>query len=170
MPANRKVSKYDVRRVQDVKTPILRALAGSLFVVTLFAANPSQAVTVDVRGVAYDVTTVRGTFTDLISTLEQQVWYGDQDLALDLVATVGPQLVGVNGNAGPIFAFDEFAGDVRAALYFSGGVPSIGVIPGNNTLAYAIASKSTAIVPLPAPVLLLLTALTAIAAFRLKRD
>lgn len=124
----------------------------------------------DVRGVAYDVTTISGSFTDLIATLEQQVWYGDQDLAFELATTVAPQLGDVNGGAGAIFAFDELSGDVRAALYFFGsGLTSIAPISASNTFVYAIASKATAVVPLPAPALLLLTALTAIAAIRLTR-
>lgn len=124
----------------------------------------------DIRGVAYDVTTISGSFTDLIVTLEQQVWYGDQDLAFGLAATVGPQLGDVNGTVGPVFAFDELSGGVRAALYFLGSrMTSIGRISASDTFAYAIASKATAVVPLPAPALLLLTALTAIAAIRLTR-
>ncbi|MEM1047779.1 MAG: hypothetical protein AAGL24_16600 [Pseudomonadota bacterium] len=158
-----------MRRVQEFKTLFVQALAGFVFVVAVSVANPAKAVTVDVRGVAYDVTTIFGTYENLFPTLEQQVWFGNQGLATEFAATVGNQLGGVNGNIGPFFVYGERTlgpGGLVVSHFVFTGVTSPGGIPPASNFAFGIASPVTTVVPLPAPALLLLTAFAAIAAVR----
>ena len=78
--------------------------------VVLLAPMSANAVLIEIAGQGdsdgfYEVTTVTGTFAELIATLEGQVWFGDSDLAMLFATLVGDDLGFPNsgGNRGPHF-------------------------------------------------------------------
>lgn len=139
---------------------------------TVASVMPGYAVTVDVVGDTYDVTTITGSFLDNQTLLEDQVWWGDSALALDFAGAVGSLLGFPNLDIGPFFAFGEnlVTTNVLAALCEDTGTCGIfGDINAEYSgYTYAIASLVPAI-PLPASAFLMLAGLGGLAALRRKQ-
>ncbi|WP_413171632.1 hypothetical protein [Anabaena azotica] len=83
------------------------------------SASPAQALVFNVGGTNYDVTTVTGTYNDLATTLQSQVWWGNSALAQQFAQTVNIQLGLPNiSEASPFFAYGETSGEPNI-WYFS---------------------------------------------------
>lgn len=153
-----------------VKSLVLAALAGPLVAHAL-------VVNISGQGAAdgeWDVTTVTGSPDALLPTLDDQVWWGDNGLALSFMSTVGTALGLPNiGTVGPLFIT---AGTVGSAANLGGCayVSSFsnplfcGVIAPGPTATFALAERVSA-VPEPASLLLAGVALVALVAPRRAR-
>jgi hypothetical protein len=76
---------------------ILGWLAAGILAVPMSA----QALLVTVDGTAYDVTTKQGTFEDLDAVLINQVWWGNQSLAIKFAQELKTALGRVNTSEAP---------------------------------------------------------------------
>jgi len=129
----------------------------------ILAASSAHAATVDVSvgGMNWKVSTIDGVFGDLLSTLDDQAWWGDGTLAGDFAEAVGFSL---GGNVysptlvGPAFAYTNGSTTVfdACALFSGATTASCGATNkfsavNSNPIVYtfAIAEKISA-VPLPA--------------------
>ena len=67
----------------------------------------ARALVVEVDGSHYNMTTVVGSYNDLLTTLSTQPWFGNADLSLEFATIVnnGLGMPGGSGNRGPIFAY-----------------------------------------------------------------
>jgi hypothetical protein len=147
-----------------LKTLVVGAAAFTLSTAT------ASAVVVNYNGTAYDVTTKTDTFVALNdanivdgSRLEEQVWWGSDDVARTFAALVGDTF----GVQNTFFAYNanEFRASgcylVQLPPQFSNTSCNTGLGLGSVT-SYAVA-RAVAPVPLPAGGLLLLTSLGAAA-------
>ena len=138
-------------------------VGGALALCLSTAASSAATVKVNVGGVDWDVTTVQGTFSELYSTLIQQVWWGDPGLAREFAPKVG--CLGCDPDVdydvyGPLFAYAN--GFPRVAIYNSAfDYTFLTTIDPSVPSSFAIATALPAAVPLPAGGLLLLTGLAA---------
>ena len=69
------------------------------------SADSADFVTVIVDGTSYDIATFNTTFAAAASTLEETPWFGNEALATELAAAVGPSLG--FGILGPLFSVAE---------------------------------------------------------------
>jgi hypothetical protein len=84
---------------------LLRAACLALALSCLLAAT-SKAVVVTVNSLQYDVTSITGNYPSLSSTLQGQVWWGNQSLATGFAGAVGLQLGTPNlGTFTPLFVW-----------------------------------------------------------------
>ncbi|ACK70502.1 hypothetical protein PCC7424_2075 [Gloeothece citriformis PCC 7424] len=77
---------------------------------SVLSSQEADAAIFTVNGTQYDITTVTGSFNQLQSQLESQVWWGNTTLAMDFASTVGsslgkPNLLGLN-LVSPLFAYN----------------------------------------------------------------
>lgn len=93
-----------------------------LAVMFVFIASNAQAVIissadVEVDGTTYNVMSMYGDYETMITDLQNQPWWLDEDIARDFAAATGDKLGFPNGlGDGPYFAYDEFMGDVSYAF------------------------------------------------------
>ena len=155
----------------------MKTLLGAAAFSLALAVPAANAATFTVNGQDFDITTVTGTFDSLNSTglLSNQIWFGDQLLAIDFATAVGFSLGTPNfgGDDGPLFAYgtdgtDSFLG-VTFGILFSGPPQPIGnIVSVGSTLTFAVATPLSA-VPLPAGGMLMLSGLAGIAAFKRRK-
>jgi len=124
----------------------LMGIAAAAATASMVAAAPAEAARFTVGGQQYDITTEFGTFSSLQTTLESQVWWGNQALAIEFADVVNtglglPNATGASGgnDLGPIFAYDPIFGGVWSTQL--GGFAGPGVhgtiTPG---VTYAVAT------------------------------
>ena len=124
--------------------------------------SSAQAATISstVNGVNYNITTVKGTFDSLQSTLESQPWWGSTTLAGQFASAADNSLGLPNfGILGPFFAYgsgyttqyeDNFT--YNRVQYLSNGYGILDDIAVNDySFTYATATPAT---PVPTPALL----------------
>ncbi|RZM75415.1 PEP-CTERM sorting domain-containing protein [Leptolyngbya iicbica] len=93
----------------------LMGIAAAAATASMVAAAPAEAALFTVGGTQYEVTTIEGFFPDFLSTLENQVWWGDATLATEFATVVNDDLGLPNGDStsgntnilGPIFLYQE---------------------------------------------------------------
>jgi hypothetical protein len=94
-----------------MKSKILGLLAGGLF--SLSFASHALVITISGSSSAdgqWNISTVQGSSATLLGTLDDQVWWGDRDLAQQFTAALGDQLGYPNGTVnprGPAFMYRE---------------------------------------------------------------
>lgn len=160
----------------------LKAATAAIF---LASAGVGNAATVDVTvdGKEWRVGTVVGTFLELRSSLEAQVWWDNPQLADNFAKAVGGGLT--TADSGPIFAYDSFVfGDSaptgqRGIEFVFGffffcieGLPcssSVSQSFPDAQLTYAVADEIN-VIPLPAGLPLLLAGIGGLAALRIRKS
>ena len=75
-----------------------------LLTILLAASVSANAATVSINGTNYEVNTARGTFKDLATTLQSQIWWRNQDSANAFAHAFGP------GQGNPLFLHQEYLG------------------------------------------------------------
>lgn len=147
-------------------------VTGACLIMTTATAGSAATFTVD--GDEYDVSTITGSFDDNVSLLESQVFFGDEDLALEFASEVGDLLGIFNfGFLGPLFAFDNGLPDSTGfhAPFDSSLSSAILTETANSNitdLTWAVVYPVAA-VPLPAGGLLLLSAFGGVAALKRRK-
>ena len=160
-------------------TTLAKTLAVGLLAAGLGAtAATATTVQVSYNNVAYDVTTITGTFDNNTALLESQVWWGDAAAAQAFAGLVGdalgyPNSYNSSGGAGPDFAY-EIGQDPSPPPYTHGYVfrqsdqSVVGYYPPTpSTATYAVATLAP--VPLPAGGVLMVTALAGLAGLRRRK-
>jgi hypothetical protein len=96
--------------------------------VSVALGSEAQAATITrtVNGVSYDISTVEGTFEDLRSTLESQVWWGSLDAAAPFATAVSDAFGGTNLSIpfGPFYAVG-FQANLRTVEYGTLFLPTL---------------------------------------------
>jgi hypothetical protein len=123
---------------------LIRA-AGLALALSCLTATTSKAVVVTVNSVQYDVTSITSNYPSLSSTLQEQVWWGNQSLATSFATAAGLQLGAPNpGSISPLFVWNVSGSDLvaRATGTLNTGVFTVLVSNGVNVqapLTYAVA-------------------------------
>ena len=125
-----------------MKTKIL----GLLTVALLAGPLAANAVVVTVNGARWDVSTLTGSYNDLSSTLNTQVWWGNTALAASFAETVGGNLGTPNQGIGPLFAYTTANSNtvvvVRAMSDFFGCTGACDLVGGaRSTFTFGVASR-----------------------------
>jgi hypothetical protein len=126
--------------------------------------HAATVVTVTIGSVAtdFEITTVRGPYFNMDVLLQDQPWWGDEDLADLLAVELAYQEGSPNpwawNKSGPTFAHSEMPGSVLGSYYLAccGGANNVGHGLG-SVKTYAVVS--VAAVPLPAAGWLFMSAL-----------
>ena len=140
---------------------MMQQLAFALCMVLASAAH--AAVEVTVGDTDYSVDYFEGTYTDNLALLQEQVWWGDEALALDFAALgieAGLGYPNLDGGGTPLFAFA--AGDLKVNWAGAVGLFGLGtwsVVKHDWLVYYAVATGTPSAVPLPAAGYLFLSAL-----------
>ena len=149
-------------------TRIRSALLVSL--VVLLSPAVANAVLISTSAGDFEVTTVAGSFEDFEDLLTSQVWWGDQDLALEFA---GQNLMGlpISGSLGPFFVtlFDIETDLVEGAVWIEDQLRAAGfsTSPDNSRAIFAIAERVS--VPEPGTLALLGIGLASLGLARLRR-
>ena len=118
----------------------LKFLRAGAFAFACLSATAARAVIVTVNSVQYDVSTVTGNYASLASTLQSQVWWGNESVADSFAAAVGGHFGFPNSSlGGPFFAFATSGSDVVARAWQFGG-STLGILvlgPASRTFAVA---------------------------------
>jgi hypothetical protein len=115
-----------------------------------------NAATVTVDGADYDVSTVTGTYTDLSTTLQAQIWWDNQSLADTFAMQLGAQLGTPNPQilgyfSGPLFAYGTFGTELAEATSYSVDFDdALLSFPGQNWEQTWATAVSVSQVPIPA--------------------
>lgn len=118
-------------------------------------AGSAEAVQISLGGDKYEITTEFGRFRDLQTTLEDQPWWRDEDLAKSAAQQVADQfgdIEFINGtNSGPFFAWRTFGENNFQFSFYSteSGEVGIGTRGQGSQETFAVATK----IPEPASVL-----------------
>jgi len=141
----------------------------------LISMNLQAGLIVDVNGQNYDIETFNGLFSNNLSTLQSQVWWGDSSLAADFSNAVGRRLgtTNISGMYGPAFAFSWYNGvgadyvTVRAYDYPKGATQ---INAGGTTWQFATATLVPPVVEASEPGTLGLLAFSLVGLFYSRRS
>jgi hypothetical protein len=150
---------------------MMKPLAFALCMVLASAAH--AAVEVTVGDTDYSVDYFEGTYTGDVALLQEQVWWGDEALALDfatLSIESGLGYPNLDGAGTPLFAFA--ASDLKVNWAGAVGLLRLGtwsIVKHDRLVYYAVATAIPSVVPLPAAVWLFGSALLGLAVMKRKK-
>lgn len=112
---------------------------------TTIIGTPASAVTINLGGSSYEVTTIEGSFDDNQTLLEDQPWWtgGSNSLANDAAGQVDNQL-GLPNNSnswGPYFAYSFSGGTVMFSAFNGSSVDGNADIGSSASRTYAVVNE-----------------------------
>jgi hypothetical protein len=144
--------------MKKISSTTIPALGIAGFIMLLGNPNSASAVTIELGGTNYEITTISGTFDDNQSSLEMQPWWGSQTVAEEAAGLVGTELGTPNfGNtAGAFFAYAA----TSSLLFLESSEPSypLNSWPSDREATFAVAEEVSQ-VPEPSTILGIATAL-----------
>lgn len=109
----------------------------ALLISTWIGVAKASPIVVQVEGHGYEIGTVRGFYATYLSTLQDQVWWGDAGLAQTFSNTLGRMLgtINVNGLYAPAFGYDLWDGPGADYMKVFAYRPDLSNAPDNRALA-----------------------------------
>ena len=125
---------------------VMSFMIGSTAALLASNATPATAITINLNGNQYKVTTITGYYNSVESRLKATPWWLSRELATQSAEQVGTFFGLPNDSEGPYFAYNSFpvpGNGPSSMTYYSGGIAEEETYPKDSsyhTMTWAVAT------------------------------